>query len=582
MGARFQDDYDQSAHVSQRPDFKSAILHRVRCMYERSKNHACIIAWSIGNEAGNGDNMKAAYELLKSLDTTRPVIYDQAGEDDNTDIVCPMYPRINDLIQYASHPQSRPLIMCEYAHAMGNSVGNLKDYWNVIEKHPSLQGGFIWDWMDQGLLAYSSNEEPYWKFGGDFGSDDIPSDYNFCINGLVFPDRTPHPALHEVKRVYQPVELYYNKITNTLTITNKYDFKILRGLKVDCIIICTGKTTMKKTLKIQSLESSHSIDIKLPFIHIDQLPGEIYLTTILYTDTDENKVEVGREQFYIATNKTNIAPESSALQTNSSKFNYHADNHNFIASTSFGDLVISGAIKPNFWRAVTDNDLGNLTHERLEPWKNALSNAQLQYSNNKTHPIFTLLNGKAELELAYQLLEDGALNLKSKITLSEDAPELPRFGWTITLDNQYNNAKWYGRGPHENYVDRRHSADIGIYEMSIDQLYHPYIRPQENGQRTDIRWVSLLNNQGKGIKIKSKHPFEFSALPYSIKDLDFDPRYDKYKHTIDLKKSDNIYLNIDLKQRGVGGDDSWGAETHDSYKLTKKQYEFDIEIMFTQ
>jgi len=296
MGSCFSQPYDEEAHTSALPNWKAAHLDRVKRMLERTKNHACIIAWSLGNEAGNGQNMQTAYEWVKQRDDSRPVQYEQAGEAKNTDIVCPMYPKIATIIEYAERTNDRPLIMCEYAHAMGNSVGDLQKYWDAIERFPNLQGGFIWDWQDQGILAKTADGTAYWKYGGDFGGDDVPSDNNFCINGLVFPNRTIHPALLEVKKVYQNIKVEVVDLEKGMfRIHNLFDFSTLANVLLRVEYIIDGTLTWIYELEDLDIAPQAFEEVEIPTnLKKDNL-GECFLNLYFLTKEDQPMIPAGHE-----------------------------------------------------------------------------------------------------------------------------------------------------------------------------------------------------------------------------------------------------------------------------------------------
>ncbi len=651
MGACFQKPFDEAAHTSALPSYRAAHLDRVKRMFARAKNHPSIITWSIGNEAGNGENMHAAYHWLKGQDDTRPVQYEQAGTDENTDIVCPMYPKIETIESYAQEHADRPLIMCEYAHAMGNSVGNLPEYWEVIERYPNLQGGFIWDWVDQGLLASTTidgRKTDYWKFGGDYGDEKnnsamsttfasrtsnlrnsaeqalkeaqpadtvdgrikrktIPSDGNFCINGLLLPDRTPHPALKEVKKVYQPIGLRADeKQGNRFFLWNKFDYLDLSNIRGFWQVLEDGIPIQKGDLAELKVAPKEEVVIELPFFFAKKLGSEyfvdFYFNTINSRPLIPSGHEVAKVQFPIKNNsetniKASIASKVCALEIVQAEDYFKIIGQNFSLEISKnsgtiqsylmdGKPMLKSGIKPNFWRPPTDNDRGNLMPDRLKIWKTASQNQKVEkvfYRKKKTSVDIITTYRLADIELRYELVhkvfQDGDLEITGRFTGTKlELPELPVFGFAVALPEDFNQLKWYGRGPHENYVDRNQSAFLGIYESTVAKSFHPYIRPQETGNKTDVRWLEIKNTSGLGWKVVGTPLFDFSALPYSIDDLDLNEDPSDLKHTIDLQKKDLVYLRIDLAQMGVGGDDSWGAHTHDKYKLFYKNYEFKFKL----
>ncbi len=600
MGARFQKPYDKQKHTSALTSYKEAHWERVKHMYHRSKNHASIITWSLGNEAGNGANMSYAYDELKKLEKFRPVQYEQAGTDRNTDIICPMYPLLEELEIYAQSHPSRPYIMCEYAHAMGNSVGNLQDYWEVIGKYPSLQGGFIWDWQDQGILSTSEEGMLYWKFGGDFGPEGTPSDANFCINGLLFPDRTPHPSIYEVKKVYQPIDVeLISSSPVKFKVINKYDFKSLDNIYLEWEILDEGHGTLSG--RINEIHHKSDYSITSP-----KLTSESFLNIYFKLKSDELLLptdhEIAKCQFKLSAPSPqkldnskiagilNTYQSSHEIRIKTKNATIEVDkNSGFIHSIKLNskELLIH-PIKPNFWRPLTDNDIGNNTEERLAVWKDYANKLVLldlvvikDSEKVKVSAIFKGLENTT-YRLEYIVAHSGVLSIIATLSPNNAImPELPRFGLTMAIAPDLSDLSYYGRGPHENYIDRRSSAFIGIHNHTVTDFYHPYIRPQATGNRTDCRWILLQNtNQNCQFNIIGVPTVDFSALPYDDEDLDLTTISGRHKHTIDIEEKEHIRLNLDLKQQGVGGDNSWGAHVHEQYKLSFKAYRFEITMDF--
>jgi len=604
MGACFQKTFDEAAHTSVLPDWEAAHLDRVKRMLERTKNHACVITWSLGNEAGNGQNMFVAYDWVKERDSSRPVQYEQAGESRNTDIVCPMYPKIEAIIDYAQRTDDRPLIMCEYAHAMGNSVGNLQEYWDAIAAYPNLQGGFIWDWQDQGILAKTENGKPYWKYGGDFGGEDVPSDNNFCINGLLFPNRALHPAMWEVKKVYENIKVEVIDLEKGLFgVFNLFDFTELKNISIECELLEEGNSVLHSIIDNFEVPIGESRLLDLEFDFPKKEKKEYFLNLIFKTQIEQPMIpaghEIAKEQFQLSSiieqNTSNedsrkiyiLKEKNEAYNIGNSTFHISINKETGLLQEWVydGNTLLKSGAKPNFWRAPIDNDLGNMMMIRLGNWKNA---SQIQKVESvlprviSDHEIWvrTLLNLPAvdlDYELIYKVFGNGKIEVIGQFLpldhLENELPELPRFGLKIELPLEFENIKWYGRGPHENYTDRKTSAFVGLYNSTVAEQYHPYIRPQENGNKVETRWLSLTNKHGKGIKISGQPLFGFSAQQYTSEDFDFTPEQ-PFKHTYDIEPRDFITLQIDLGQMGVGGDDSWGAHTHDKYKLFAKTYSF--------
>lgn len=609
MGACFQKPFDEAAHTSALPQWLGAHGDRVKRMIQRTKNHPCIITWSLGNEAGNGQNMKMCYDLAKGLDDSRPVQYEQAGEEANTDIVCPMYPKIESIIEYAQRTDDRPLIMCEYAHAMGNSVGNLQEYWDAIEQYPNLQGGFIWDWHDQGILAKTASGETYWKYGGDFGDAAVPSDNNFCINGLLFPNRELHPAIWEVKKVYQNIKIEAIDLENgKFKITNLFDFISLENVLLQIEVLKDGESILTKEMDDFKILPKESREVNFPIDIAQEETGEYFINFNFFTQKDQPLIpkghELAKEQFLIWEQEVIIKKEKTEqkpLFLKEKQNIYEIAGDQFFVKISKGTGLLSEYVfkdkkifqesgKPNFWRAPIDNDLGNLMLLRLKDWKEASLNRVVVsvlpriISENEIwiRTLFDLPSVGLDFEVIYKIWGDGNVEVSGKFLPFEevdfpDLPELPRVGLTFELPKEFQQMQWYGRGLHENYSDRKTSAFFNIYNSTIAEQYHPYIRPQENGNKTETRWLTLTNADGNGVRIIGQPQFDFSAQQYTSEDFDFGMEQ-PFKHTFDLEPRDFITLNIDYGQMGVGGDDSWGAHTHDKYKLFPKAYAFQFLI----
>ena len=615
MGSCFSKPYDEAAHTSALPNWKAAHLDRVKRMLERTKNHACIIAWSLGNEAGNGQNMQAAYDWVKQRDDSRPVQYEQAGEAKNTDIVCPMYPKIKTIIDYAERTNDRPLIMCEYAHAMGNSVGNLQKYWDAVERFPNLQGGFIWDWQDQGILANTAEGMEYWKYGGDFGGDDVPSDNNFCINGLIFPHRVIHPALLEVKKVYQNIKVEAIDLKKgRFRIHNLFDFTSLVNVLLRVEYVIDGEVYFNFEREDFDIAPQSFEEIEVPTGVEKNNQKECFLNFRFLTKKAQPMIpenhEIAKEQFQLSSGKEidfSLQEELEPLNLKEKQNIYKVEGEHFLIEFSkktglleqyvfHGNVLLEKGARPNFWRAPIDNDLGNLMMLRLKDWKEASKNRGVKeviatvVSDHEIllKTIFSLPSVELKYELNYRVFGNGEIEVVGQFLPFENEekrlPELPRFGVTMELPIQFENVKWYGRGPHENYSDRKTSAFIGIYNNTITEQYHPYIRPQENGNKTENRWLTLTNSEGVGLKIIGQPLFDFSAQKFTTDDFDLGGFEKPFKHTYDLIPKDFITLHVDFGQMGVGGDDSWGAHTHDEFKLFAKPYsiQFLIQPVFNK
>jgi len=601
--------YDPDKTLGNNPDWKKAHLDRTERMVERDKNHPSIIIWSLGNEAGDGINFEATYEWIKDRDPSRPVQYEQAGTKAHTDIVSPMYRQIHHLDEFLKNGlNNRPLILCEYAHAMGNSVGNLQDYWDYFNEHREIQGGFIWDWVDQGILKNKENGENFWAYGGDFGPAGTPSDRNFCINGLVFPDRTLHPHIWEVKKVYQyikakPVDLQ----KGTVEIHNLYDFLDLNFVALHWSILGDNNKIAEGQIDNLDIPPQQSKILDLSFPEIQPAQGVEYFLLINFVLNDNKSLltkghVLAWEQFQLPMSFASESTDLSGIADitlSEDNFEFQVKNRHF--SVNFNketgnivslvyentELIRSGPI-PNFWRAPTDNDFGSDMPKRLAVWYEAgknrtvesVSARQINTKEVLIEVTSTIPVGSSKYFTAYRVFGSGDILITTRfIPGKEGLPELPRFGMTMTLPLEFDSMAWYGRGPHESYWDRKTSAAVGVYRGKVIDQYHPYIRPQENGNKTDVRWVALTNKDGLGLLAVGKPLLNVSASHFLIDDFENGPEKEQH-HPFDLKMHNFVTLNLDYKQMGVGGDTSWGdrARPHPQYTLYAKEYSYSFRL----
>lgn len=595
--------YRPGETLANKPEWKRAHCDRIERMVERDKNHPSVIIWSLGNEAGDGTNFEAASDWIHQRDPSRPVHYERAGLKSHTDIYCPMYARIPHLIRYAEKKQNRPLILCEYAHAMGNSVGNLIDYWDVIEKYDHLQGGFIWDWVDQGLRKKTENGQEFWAYGGDFGEE--KSDRNFCMNGLVLPDRSVTPKLLEVKKVYQYVRMEPLDLERgIIKLTNKYDFISLSRFVIYWEVQEDGKVILSGAIANPDIAPGESKILSFGLQEIVPVTGGEYLLNIHIQTPESSELYpeghvVAKEQFILPFRKT-IArvelPKGQSLKLTETENDIHIQGKDFAVKfdkssgllTSFiyrGIELIAKGPAPNFWRAPTDNDFGNRMPRRCAVWQSASLNRQLdrfEITKKEDTQIqieagYTLPDVESKHTVAYSIYNTSDVVIKNHFIPGKDGlPELLRFGMRMRMPKDFDHVQWYGRGPHENYWDRKTSAFIGIYANTVRDQYVKYASPQENGYKTDVRWVALTKRNGVGLLAAGQPTLCFSALPYSIEDFTQERR--GTKHPTDLAERDYIELNIDHNQTGVGGDDSWGARPLDHYTLLPKEYSYSFRL----
>ncbi|MCW3089413.1 MAG: hypothetical protein JWP81_482 [Ferruginibacter sp.] len=607
MGAEGQGWLDKSKHVAYLPEWAPAHLDRHRRMVERDKNHASVIIWSLGNECGNGPVFHDAYKWIKARDNGRPVQFEQAGEDWNTDIVCPMYPGMRSMTNYANATdKTRPYIMCEYSHAMGNSNGNFREYWNIIKNSKQMQGGFIWDWVDQGMKQKDQSGNVWWGYGGDLGSYNLHNDENFCANGLIAANRTIHPGLNEVKKVYQNIAFSAKDLAaGIITVKNEYDFTNLEKYNFNWVLVKNGETIHTGNFKL-NLQPHSQKDITL------QLPSEkmsdnteyfinVYATTSNASATELVPVqyEVATEQFklkgdYYANGATingtlQVKKTEGSLSFQSGNINGEIDLKNGIVRNyqSKGGMQLNRFPEPYFWRAPTDNDFGSGMPAGLGIWRSAhqykkVKNVTVGEQNASGIAVkveYELTGIAVPYTIEYLIQNDGSIKLTASMDMTgRDLPELPRFGMRMQLPPMFDSLRYYGRGPWENYSDRNESAFVGIYGDAVKNQYATnYIRPQESGYKTDIRWFSLTSPNGRGILIEGVQPICFSAINHSTESLD-PGLTKKQQHPNDLRPDNNVYVNIDFKQRGVGGDNSWGALPHEQYRLLDKKYSYSYVI----
>ena len=585
MGAELQGWFDKSVHPAYLPEWKEAHLDRARRVLERDKNHPSVIVWSMGNECGNGPNFFAIYDYMKGRDTSRPVQSEQAGEQEDTDIVTPMYPPLSYMKDYAASGKKRPFIMCEYSHAMGNSNGNFKAYWDIIYSSNNLQGGCIWDWVDQGLEAYDPYKGKYFAYGGDLGAGHLQNDENFCANGLVSSDRIPHPGLFEVKKVYQNVHF---KDFDAQSGTFKIDIQTLfTAYTFGYEILGNGKRIASGSFENQNGKSQ----IKMPGIDRNK---EYVVHLFAYQKSPDPMIPVGyevaREEFYInldswfntvSQNREEVKPlaENGKLiySENGIKLVINTRNGRVETYSKDGKSILIGMPEPYFWRAPIDNDFGNHMETKASAWRAAHSNKTLMSADLAPSGVklqYQLHDVEAIYTLTYTILKGGKLQIESSIQITGDEAELPRFGMRMALPKSFNQLRYYGRGPFENYQDRNTASFLGEYSNLVKNEYtSTYIRPQENGYHTDGRWITLSNLDGQTLKVEGLQPLSFSALHFITED--FDPGLTKkQQHSNDPVERNATYLHVDLRQRGVGGDNSWGMLPHEEYRLLDKEYSY--------
>lgn len=584
-------------------------MERMERMVERDKNITSIITWSLGNESGYGKHFETLYRWTKERDTSRPVQYEGGGVKGLSDIYCPMYGRVWLLRQWVNQRQPRPLILCEYAHAMGNSVGNLNDYWDLIYKYDNLQGGFIWDWVDQTFAIKDKKGHDIQAYGGDMGFVGIVNDSNFCANGLVAADRSLHPHIWEVKKVYQ--YMHFEGVpfsTGLIRVTNRHDFvssdvyDYLWTVKSDGKIISQGKLDVPVIAPHQSAD----VPVQIPAIQ-GESGTEYFLHISALTKEETPLVPKGHlaasEQWKLPITSLLVsAPLSSGALSSVDESENITVNGAFMSVTfskksgeitkytvDGNDYLLEG-LRPNFWRPLTDNDVANKLGERSETWKNAgnelsLKEISADISTDKRSVVvkvaYDMPLQESSCTLIYTVYADGVVKTAYSFVPGEkQLPEIPRVGMRMIVKGEYDQMTWFGRGPQENYLDRKSGADIDLYKASVWEQYHPYVRAQETANKSDVRWVALQNQAGNGLLIKSGcQPLEVSAWNFPMEDLEYIPSSIQHIHGGSIEKKDMVWLNIDSKQMGVGGDNTWGAQTHPEYTITPVSQEYSFFII---
>ncbi|SDD24263.1 beta-galactosidase [Niabella drilacis] len=597
--------YDLEYTFANDKQWRMPHLARIQRMYERDKNHPSIITWSLGNEAGNGINMYEGYDWLKKKDN-RPVQYERAEYDYNTDVICPQYPSPSYVAWQKNSKDGRPYIMSEYAHIMGNSLGNFKEYWDAIESTSGTQGGYIWEWIDQGIDTVK-NGKRILAYGGDFPLsgpvDENFSDNDFCVKGVVTAYRHLTPMAIEIKKVHQNIKTVY-KGNNEIEVINGFFFKDLSNIKLDWEITEDGTVVAKGTLASLTIEPQTKAQMVLP-VKLKLKEGKEYLLNVSYRLKKEEPFldkdyEVAAAQFGyngapVAYNYQGTGAAITATQNGS---NLVLKGNGFAATFDLDKGILSGyslkntpvltrGPQPAFYRAPTDNDIGAGLNRSLRNWRNAYEAATgiraktEQVSKSEYRVSFTadLLNGKANTEQVFTVYGDGTILVKNNYTIKEgDYKTVMRIGNDIELGKEFSKIQWYGRGPWENYWDRRTASNIGRYSQTIDQQYFPYARPQESGNKTDVRWISMQNNRGLGIRFElADSVLSASALPYSLEQLDPAPEKKQF-HSGELEKADRIFMHVDLKQLGLQGIDSWGAMPLKQYWIPAGTYAYSYWI----
>lgn len=593
--------------LAKREDYKKAHLERNQRNVQRCFNHPSVIIWSLGNEAGYGPNFEVAYDWVKAEDPSRAVQYERAGTKGKTDIYCPMYADYQWCENYSKDDKyQKPLIQCEYAHAMGNSQGGFKEYWDLVRKYPKFQGGFIWDFVDQSVRWTGKNGKMIYAYGGDFNRFDA-SDINFCNNGLISPDRIPNPHAYEVRHFYQNIWTTPANLKNgEINIFNEYFFRDLSAYYLEWEMLKDGKSVRCGRIDNLNVQPQQTAKVKL---NLGETDAEAeWLLNISYKlknneDLLPARYTVAKEQLTLnpykapsmqlgnceLSNTETVAPEVQdndryylIVSNDAFRVEFNRTNGYLTKYQIKGlDMIKEGAIlKPNFWRAPTDNDFGAHIHRKYVAWKNPeirLKSLKQRTENKQVivETAYEMPGVSAKLNLTYVINNEGAIKVTQKMTTDKKAKvsNMFRFGMQMQMPRSFETIEYYGRGPIENYIDRNHCTDLGIYRQSVTEQFYSYIRPQENGTKTDIRWWRMINKAGNGIEVVATSPFSASALHYTIESLD--EGWSKQQgHSPEVEEADLTNLCIDKIQAGLGCVNSWGSIALPEYQVPYQDYEF--------
>ena len=602
--------------LAKNKDFELMHMERNQANVLTYKNHPSIIVWSLGNEAGYGPNFEKCYDWIKQYDTTRPVQYEQAGHWGKTDIFCPMYMGYEDCEKYSKGDNQRPLIQCEYAHAMGNSMGGLKEYWDLIRKYPKYQGGYIWDFVDQGLRDKSPiTGREIFTFGGDYGKYPA-SDYNFNCNGIIAPDRRLNPHAYEVQYCYQNVWVTDKGLKEgKFEIYNENFFKTLDDLELQWFVGGAGEHHHNNPGRPAGMTFGHGGTIDISGIQPQQrkvITSEEMQKTISRVLGHHGDNEIFVSFYFKSKNGAPLINKGQVLAKqqfciNAYKYpsikNYEANSdisgiekeetNTYVKISAAGTEIYVGkhtglidyltvdgkemlhnreSIVPEFWRAPTDNDYGAGLQRRFATWKSPRMEIKgFEAAGNTIVVKFNMPEQKATLEMTYAVTTKGEVVIQELMMVDKEAKvsEPFRFGMQLQMPKQYDQVEYYGRGPVENYIDRNNSEFVGVYKNAVQNEYYEYVRPQESGNHTDVRWFSVINNSGEGLQFYSNAPMEASAIPYTNDQID-DGMYKDKKwghHSGDLIPAGKTCVHIQQRQFGLGCVNSWGAWPRQEYRV---------------
>lgn len=594
--------YGNEGHLAQQPEWEEAFVQRAKRMVERDKNHPSIIMWSLGNESGYGANHDAMAAWIREADPTRPIHYERAYDASVVDVVSSMYPAVETVIQEGCKDDKRPYLMCEFGHAMGNSVGNLQEYWEAIYTYPRLLGGLIWEWADQGIKQQAGTDEAWYAYGGDFGEE--PHSGHFCLDGLLFPDRSIKASLLEYKKAIEPVKIeVIDAALGKLRVRNRYDFLSLSHLQGLWSLWHDGVMVEKGELARLHTSAGQSEDIHVPIdVHKLINKGEYWLH-IRYVQRDpviwaEKGHEIAWADIPVVTVQETSDPrqpvqESSPLSIRESSHQITLTGQDFYmefnrdqgAMTTWmykGVSFLSAGPKLHLWRAPVDNDV-HLAKEWVKVGYNRLVTDVREVAVDRTEAggcritvksVVGARGGKIAFDsrMVYAITADGEVKLDVQIEPREELPPLPRFGVELVMPDSFNQLAWFGRGPHECYADRKESGKLGVYSGSVEDQFVPYIKPQENGNKSDVRWSSLVNQEGVGLLFTGESTFDTSVHHYTTEDLT------TTKHVHRLTRVDQTIVKLDARQSGLGNHSCGYAPTLDTYLIKAEPMNFTIRL----
>lgn len=590
---------DHKIYLGEDPAWREAWINRGVSMVERDKNHPSIISWSMGNETGWGANFDAMYKAMKAIDPTRPIHYESknpayADVLSRYDIISTMYPSTEEIVRLMNLDPSRPVIICEYAHSMGNSLGNFKKYWDLFYKYPRLQGGFTWDWVDQGLRSKDENGKEYWNIVNY-------SDGANANDGLINPDRVPQPEINEAKKMQQNVAATYHS-GNQIKIFNRYFFRDLKDVSLCWNVTENGLAIKSGEIPDLNINPQDSAQLNLPVDNIQYKAGKYYHLNLSFTQKESTPwapkgFEIAKEQFGLSIPADNAEEQRAnvgkmkVITTDGVKITSPVMTAEIEKETGFlrlsylGQPMLAHALKPSFWRVPTDNDEGGGDRSYAARWRKAgldtyktivkeIKAEETPEGPVRVNVISTLefKGGNVALSTSYTLYADGRTDVRYDVKLPDNFPSLPKVGVKFAMPANFDKIRWFGRGPFESYQDRKESAHFGLYSGKVADQHFPHVMPQENGNKTDVVWMEI-SGLNRGLKIDPNGLLNMNIQNYSQKALNTS------KTSHELIRGDLTYVYIDYQQMGLGGDDSWTPRVHSEYQLNEKNYNFGFTLI---